>query len=431
MTRRGAVPVREWLAGLELFGIKLGLENIRLIAGALGHPERSCAVVHVAGTNGKGSVAAMVAHALSAAGHRTGRYTSPHLIDLEERVAIDGTPIAPGALDAALTRVHEAVERLRRTGDLAVEPTYFEVTTAAAFEAFRAAQITIGVVEVGLGGRLDATNIVVPAITAITSVDRDHEAQLGTTLAAIAREKAGIIKQGVPVAVAQMPAEAKAEIESMAAARGAQVIRPAEVVGVAMRSGRTEATLATPRRQYGPLLLGLRGRHQVGNAALAVAVLEALDAGGTTVPAAAIETALEQVSWSARLDLIEHRAGRVLVDGAHNPAAAAALAAYLAEIAPEGLPIVFGAMGDKALAGMLGALAPCARPLVLTRAPGARAADPERLRSVAHHVAPALETLVAGDPAGALQVAWSRAPLIAVCGSLYLAGAVLSLLRGR
>lgn len=431
MTRRGAVPVREWLDGLELLGVRLGLESMRLIAGALDHPEHSCAIVHVAGTNGKGSVAAMLAHALTAAGHRTGRYTSPHLIDLEERVAIDGRPIAPPALDAALGRVYEAVGQLRQSGALAAEPTYFEVTTAAAFEVFRNAHVTIGVVEVGLGGRLDATNIVAPVMTAITPVDRDHEAQLGTTLAAIAHEKAGIIKAGVPVAVAAMPPEAQAVIEAVAAACGAPVVAPAAVVDVAMRSGRTQVTLATPRRRYGPLQLGLRGRHQVGNAALAVAVLEALDAAGTPVSASAIVTALEQVAWPARLDLIEHQSGRVLVDGAHNPAGARALAAYLDEVVPGGLPIVFGAMSDKAIAPMVAALASCARPLVLTRAPGARAADPGHSRAIARDVAPEVETLVAGEPADALRVAWERAPLIVVCGSLYLAGAVLSLLRSR
>ncbi len=209
---------RDWLAHLEFFGIKLGLDTITAILDQLGQPHRTYPVIHIAGTNGKGSVASMVSHALTAAGHRTGRYTSPHLVTLEERFAIDGASVPADHFDAALGRVRAAVERLAERGGLSVEPTFFEVTTAVAFEIFRDLTVDVAVVEVGLGGRLDATNVVAPEITAITTVDRDHEAQLGTSIAAIAREKAGIIKAGVPVVVGAMNDEASEVIASMASA---------------------------------------------------------------------------------------------------------------------------------------------------------------------------------------------------------------------
>src|SRR5256885_1854295 len=188
-----------YLFSLEQFGIKFGLENIATIVAALGHPERAFRSVHVAGTNGKGSVTAMVDAALRAAGHRSARYTSPHLVDLCERFVIDGRPVSTGALAAAVSDVRDVIDRLHASGALDVHPTFFEVTTAVAFELFRRAEVTIAVLEVGLGGRLDATNVVSPIVTAITSIAFDHQKYLGTSLREIAIEKAGIIKPGVAV----------------------------------------------------------------------------------------------------------------------------------------------------------------------------------------------------------------------------------------
>ena len=223
---------RAWLAHLEQFGIKLGLDTIAAIAGALGHPERACPVLHVAGTNGKGSVSAMVAHALTSSGLVTARYTSPHLVRLEERFAVDGRPVPGASLDTALDQVRNAVGQLQSAGTLTVEPTFFEATTAAGFVLFREAGADIAVVEVGLGGRHDATNIVAPLVTAITSVDFDHEAQLGTTLSSIASEKAGTIKPGVPVVVGPLPEQARAVVETVARERAAPVVDAFDGVGV-------------------------------------------------------------------------------------------------------------------------------------------------------------------------------------------------------
>ena len=267
---------RAWLAHLEQFGIKLGLDTITAIVEALGHPERACPVLHVAGTNGKGSVSAMASHALTSSGLVTARYTSPHLVRLEERFAVDGRSVSAASLDAALDQVRTAVGQLRSAGTLKVEPTYFEATTAAAFVLFRAAQAEVAVIEVGLGGRFDATNIVAPLVTAITSVDFDHQAQLGTTLAAIAGEKAGTIKPGVPVVIGPLAKEARAVVEAAAREQAAPLVDAFAGVGVAARldRGLYEVTITTPARRYGPLRLALAGRHQVDNAVVAVRLLE-------------------------------------------------------------------------------------------------------------------------------------------------------------
>jgi dihydrofolate synthase/folylpolyglutamate synthase len=428
---------RDWLTRLELFGIKLGLDTITAILDDLGRPYQAYPVIHIAGTNGKGSVAAMVSHALAAAGHRTGRYTSPHLVSLEERFAVDGTSVSPDRFDAALARVRDAVTRLTKRGELTVEPTFFEVTTAVAFEIFRNMKVEIAVVEVGLGGRLDATNVVTPVVTAITSIDVDHEAQLGTSIAAIAREKAGIIKPGVPVVVGDLNDEAATVIAAVASTERAPVVSSASadvrICGAA--HGQYELTVRTdrdaqaPLPRYGPVLLGLRGRHQVGNAVVATLILDRLRGGPVSVDREAVEAGLRDARWPGRLDLVAIDGRTVLVDGAHNPAGAKALASYLSEVHPERLPIVFGVMADKHAREMLAELAPVARPLILTRAPGKRGADPSTLAPMVGGASAAI--IVEPDIERALAAAWSANEAIAVAGSLYLAGEVYRLLDVR
>ena len=420
---------RAWLTSLEHFGIKLGLSSIRAICQTLGHPERQFRSVHIAGTNGKGSVAAMADAGLRAAGHRVGRYTSPHLVRLEERITIGGEPVSPGALDAALEDIRGTVTTLRRDGALDVHPTFFEVTTAAAFLLFARARIELGVIEVGLGGRFDATNVLGPAVAAITSIALDHEQHLGPTLEAIAFEKAGIIKHGVPVVIGELPDEARRVVERACAERGA----PLHDVGAECSAahtrnrGLTTVCLQTVSRRYPPIVLALRGDHQVQNASVAVRLLEIRDETGIHVPGEAVATGLATARWPGRLDLVDGGNGHeVLIDGAHTPAGAAALASYLRSEWPTGLPLVFGAMRDKDLEGVLRALAPVVRPLILTTAPGVRAADAEDLARVARSLG-IQDLLVCRDIRGALDAGWDRAPLIAAAGSLYLAGHVLAL----
>jgi dihydrofolate synthase/folylpolyglutamate synthase len=402
----------DWLFGLEQFGIKLGLDNITRLLDALGHPERAFKSVHVAGTNGKGSVTAMVDAALRAAGHRSARYTSPHLIDLSERFVIDGTRIDGAALSSAVGDLRDVVDRLRRDGALDVQPTFFEVTTAVAFELFRRAGVEVAVCEVGLGGRLDATNVLQPEVTAITSIGLDHQQYLGTTLREIALEKAGIIKPGVPVVVGRMDPAARAAIVECATARGA------EVAGV---------DIALTARDYGEIRLALRGDHQIDNAAVAVRVLELAGARGLSVPEAAIRQGLQEVVWPARLDLRHLPDGReALLDAAHNPDGATALAAFLTSKFTMKSPLVFGAMRDKDAANMLRALAPAVSNVIFTRASNARSADPEELAAMARRIAPDLAIAVHPVLRDALAAAWQRAPRIVVAGSIFLLGDVMS-----
>ncbi len=305
-----------YLHSLEQFGIKFGLDNISAIVARLEHPERAFRSVHVAGTNGKGSVTAMVDSALRAAGHRSARYTSPHLVNLAERFTIDGRPVSSPDLEAAVADVRDAIEALVREGTLDVQPTFFEATTAIAFELFRRAGVDVAVLEVGLGGRLDATNVVSPTVTAITSIAFDHQQYLGTTLREIAREKAGIIKPGVPVVVGALPADADAVIEQIARERGADLIRalPDDVAGLALDWR---------------VLINARTRPWPGGSSRRSML------GGLRVPPSAIAEGLAQPAWPGRLDLRRLADGReVLMDAAHNPAGAAALASYIFEWMP-------------------------------------------------------------------------------------------------
>ena len=419
---------RQWLVHLEQFGIKLGLASISAIVEELGRPDRRYHTVHVGGTNGKGSVSAVVAQALSAAGYRTGLYTSPHLIHLEERFRIDGRPVDAPGLDRALFEVREAIERLQARGLLDAQPTYFEATTAAALLLFADRRVDVAVVEVGLGGRFDATNVVSPLATAITSIDFDHEAQLGSTLAAIAGEKAGIIKPGVPVVVGALPAEARSVVEQVARGQSVRLIDSAAVLPLGPgEDGHEVVRVALALGTLGPLRLSLAGAHQMANAGVAARLLEVLGEAGLHLDAAHIASALTTTRWPARLETVVTPRGRAIVDGAHNPAAARALASYLQRRHPMGLPVVFGAMRDKALAEMVAALVPVARPLVCTRAPGARGATADELAAIARGSDGSTVT-ICDELDAALASAWEHGGEIAVAGSLYLAGAVLDLL---
>jgi dihydrofolate synthase/folylpolyglutamate synthase len=395
-----------YLFGLEQFGIKFGLENISAIVARLGHPDRAFRSIHIAGTNGKGSVAAMVDAALRAAGHRSARYTSPHLVDLTERFAIDGQPIARDPLADVIADIRTAIEQLRREGVLAVQPTFFEVTTAAAFELFRRARVDVAVLEVGLGGRLDATNIVSPIATAITSIDFDHQKFLGNTLREIALEKAGIIKPAVPVVVGELDPEASAAIEEVARRHRSPLIR----------SNRTDVA---------DLTVALRGAHQRINAAVALRLLEAADAQGLAVPRQAMAAGLADPQWPGRLDLRRLSGNReMLLDAAHNPAGAVALASYL-KAGCEPPPLVFAAMRDKDTGAMLRALLPVVSRVIFTRASNPRCADPFVLAEQARAIAPALPVSAEPSVPDALAAAWRAAPMIVVAGSIFLLGDVI------
>ena len=412
---------REYLFSLEQFGIKLGLEQIRALVTDLGRPDRSYRSIVVAGTNGKGSVVAMVERGLRAADYHTGRYTSPHLSRIEERIAVDGQPIDAVEFDTIADRVCDAA------GRLPVPPSFFEATTAAALEAFRRARVDVGVCEVGLGGRLDATNVLSPVGVAITSIDFDHEQYLGGTIEAIAREKAGVIKRGVLCVLADNPQAVSDVVVAACRAAGADFVSApvATSVQAEMTDGRTRLHLRTASHDYGPVLLGLRGRHQIGNAVTAVRLMEELTARHIfNISADAIRTGLTDVEWPARLEVRSWRGHEVLIDGAHNPAGARALAAYVHEAYGRRLPMVIGIMRDKKIEGVVEALASSASSFICTTPQSSRAASTAELASVIRHVAPDLEVIEAMPPMAALAEALSRGEPAVVAGSLYLAGEI-------
>ena len=418
-----------WLFGLEQFGIKLGLENISVLLDALGHPERAFRSVHVAGTNGKGSVTAIVDEALRAAGHRSARYTSPHLVDLSERFVVAGRPIDRESLTAAVEDVQRLVDRLRREGALDVQPTFFETTTAIAFELFRRAGVEIAVCEVGLGGRLDATNALLPLACAITSIGFDHQQYLGHTLRDIALEKAGILKPGVPAIVGRMSAEAFAGISGRARALGAPLLDAWEGVDVVRLDSSNHSTrirLRTLERDYGECTVGLAGDHQIDNAVIAVRLIETLRHRVPVTPDA-IRRGLTHVTWPGRLDLRRLPDGReALLDAAHNADGAAALAAFLTSKSSVKQPLVFAAMRDKDRAAMIRALMPAVARLIVTRASNPRSADPAELAAEARRIAP-VDVPVEVQPvlSAALASGWRESPRITVAGSIFLLGDVM------
>lgn len=392
--------------GNEVLTAKLGLERIETLLAHLGNPERSYRVVHVAGTNGKGSTCAMIDAGLRASGVRTGLYTSPHLIEPTERMQVDGMPMSDEMFSRAFNVVHEAAGEL----DLDCHPTYFETVTAMAFWLFREMRVETAVIEVGLGGRLDATNVVRPQLTLITPVDLDHQAWLGDTIELIAAEKAGILKPGVPVIVANQSPVAQAVIEARAAAVGAPFTRSSSFEV-------RDLVLNDRGSSFSGLVCPLAGEHQVENAVMAALALRQLG-----VPSEGIADA----RWPGRLEHVSPRPD-IILDGAHNPAGARTLAAYLARFYRDRpVSIVFGAMRDKAVDDVLIELALVAREFIFTAPSNDRATSPGDLAATAARLG-ILRTSCFDTPASVLAEINRRAEAVdtsnhvyVFCGSLYL-----------
>jgi dihydrofolate synthase/folylpolyglutamate synthase len=410
-----------YLARRVRFGIKFGLGTMRALVAEMGHPERAYPTLLVAGTNGKGSVAAYCDAILRASGFRTGRYTSPHLVRVNERIAVDGHAIADRDFAFAVRAVRDAAERLVRRGVLETHPTFFEVLTAAAFAHFRRRAVDVAVLEVGLGGRLDATNVVDPVASAIVSIDFDHEVYLGRTLAAIAGEKAGVMRAGRPTVVGPLPGEARRAVLAQARVSGARVVE-------AGRGARFAGPfdLRTPSARYAGLR-PLPGAHQRDNLLVAIRLLEEAKREGLSVDLRKVPAAVARTRWPGRLERVAGDPPLVL-DGAHNPAGARALAAHLAQGPP--FVLVFAAMADKDVRGLARELFPLATEIVLTRPRVSRAATPDelarrsgRLGARAHR-----EPSVARALRLARRLARARGAVVVVAGSLYLVGAVKALL---
>jgi dihydrofolate synthase/folylpolyglutamate synthase len=407
-------------------GIKFGLETMRALVEVLGQPQRAFTALTVAGTNGKGSVAAYADAVLRAGGVAAGRYTSPHLVRVHERITAHGREIDAAGLDAAVGAVRRAAERLVAAGTLRDHPTYFEALTAAAFEHFRRQRVPVAVLEVGLGGRLDATNVCDPAASAIVSLDFDHQAYLGASLAAIAGEKAGVLRPGRATVLGPMAPEARAAIAAQAAAVGARLVDAEEGGHVEDAPGGVDV------RTPGGLYRGLRplpGEHQRANLLVALRLLEEARAAGVPVDLDAVPRGVGATHWPGRLQRVDGDPP-VLLDGAHNAAGARALARHLRGRGP--LVLLFGAMADKDVEEMAGALFPLARSVVLTRVDMERAASPDELAARAgdHARGAVRESDIARAFSLARALARPDATLV-VAGSLYLVGAVVALLEAE
>ena len=424
----------ERLFALEAFGIKLGLENIRRLCDALDHPERTFLSFHIAGTNGKGSVTAMVHAALVAAGVRAARYTSPHLVHLNERFVVGNTPVDDETLRQVAEDVLDCADRLQRDGVLPAPPTFFEATTAIAFEIFRRKRVEVAVIEVGLGGRFDATNVLVTPVGAITSIALDHQQHLGHSLAEIASEKAGIIKPSMTIVCGSLATVALDVMKRVAAERGATLVEPARDAQIhyEMEQGRARLTIETEKHRYGPMLLALRGEHQVGNAAVAVGVLETASAHGVDVPVTAVVQGLETVHWPARLELFQLSDGtRVLLDAAHNPEGARALGSYLAAWHPERPVLVIGVMQDKDAEAIVGELLPVTSAVITTAADTPRAMPANELASRVKVLDAQRQIAAYDDVREALDEAFAQSRTVCVAGSIFLAGAARECLEQR
>jgi dihydrofolate synthase/folylpolyglutamate synthase len=452
---------------------KFELAHMRALLAALGNPERRFASVLIAGTNGKGSTAATLESILRAAGHRTGLYTSPHLIRVNERIRVSGEEVSDTDFAAVYARVEAAAQKLVAAGELPWHPSFFEMLTAMAFEHFASAGVELAVLEVGMGGRLDATNVVEPRISVITDVALDHQRFLGETITEIAREKVGIIRPGGVVVTLPQHPEANDVIGNTILERGARAVSAVEYVppvspGFVLHSERSEEALPPVRPSEGhdfsraekgaidrgalapegktrnryPLeVMGeqiavdspLPGRHQLRNTALAIAAAVELNALGVKVTAHDIERGIRATRWPGRLQIIPatKTTPEYLLDAAHNPAGAWALRAALSE-RYEGrrLTLVFGIMRDKAIAEMAEILFPLAEHVIATQPANPRSASPEEIRAAASRagVEVLCEPAVAAALARARSLAAERG-IVVICGSIYLIGEALELLQ--
>jgi dihydrofolate synthase/folylpolyglutamate synthase len=407
--------------GHELKTVKWGLERIRALMAALDDPHRKGRFIHVAGTNGKGSTCAMMASALQVSGFRVGLYTSPHLVDPRERIQIDGQMIGEQAWADAFEAVHLAAERLLAREIIDAHPSFFETVTAMAFVAFAQAKVDVVVLETGLGGRLDGTNIVLPELTVITPIDFDHEAFLGSSLESIAAEKAGILKAGCPAVFAEQRPEACSVLER----RALELEIPLtlsnhwRVEDLWMKKFGNRFLLSADKEI--PVVCNLAGKHQVENARTAAA---ALDVFGISV--AAISRGIELAKWPGRLERVAENP-EIILDGAHNPAGARALADYIRQyFTRQNTPIrlIYGAMRDKAVDEVIGALFPLAQEIILTTPDQPRALNAESLLEVSDHP----NMRVAATTADALRMAVQNPMTTFVTGSLFLVGEARAIL---
>jgi dihydrofolate synthase/folylpolyglutamate synthase len=411
----------------ELAKADFSLDRMFALMELLGNPQGRYPIIHVAGTKGKGSVSALAASALSAAGLRTGLYTSPHLLDFCERMQVDGGPIPHLELAALVDEIKPAVARVEKL-------TTFEITTALGFLYFARREVDAAVIEVGLGGRLDATNVVTPKVSVITSLSYDHMAVLGDTLAKIAGEKAGIIKPGVPLVSAPQKDEALEVLQRVAKDRGAPVTLVGKDIGFKPIShsldGQSLELIDNIRRSTLELQLPLLGAHQVENAAIAYA---ALRSSALHVPEPAIVKGFASVRWPARFEVAQ-REPPVIFDSAHNQDSFARLCQALDDYFP-GRPVclIFGASEDKNIPGMFAEIAPRIKILLVTRSAHPRALEPEKIQELARQAGIVNEAVVPVEAAlaRALEMAEKDGSIVLSAGSMFVTAEVMSAWKRR
>ena len=421
---------RSYLERVEVYGVKFGLENIRTVLEDLGDPQDSFPSIHVAGTNGKGSVCAMLTEILSRHGLRVGLYTSPHLVSPEERVRLGRRPMSSSDFCRLLGRVKASCDRLVRSRRLKAPLTYFEHLTALAFLYFREKEVDVAILEVGMGGRFDATNVIKPLVSVITSIGLDHQKFLGTTLSRIAAEKAGIIKPGIPVVSGLDDGPAERVIRSTARRSGSPLIEA--------RAGKDRLRAVKERTGYRfiyrwegrtvrfrPRLPGL---HQGRNAATTFAAASVLNTIWRKLDRAKVLEGIEGAEWPGRLEVFS-RNPLVVLDGAHNEEGARALAAYARDFLPRPVILVFAVMRDKDFGPIIRLLFPLARKVILTTIPFHRAAVPEEILAGSsrfrHKVR--LESDFRRALTQARVLAKSSRGSVLVAGSLFLVGEVKKL----
>ncbi len=392
-------------------GAKWELEQMEALLSALGNPERGGRFIHVAGTNGKGSTCAIIASVLTEAGYQTGLYTSPHLIKPTERIQINGQHVTDAEFAAAFDTVHAAAEDLLRTNRIEAHPSYFETVTAMAFLLFRK-RCQISVIEVGLGGRLDATNVIDPELCVITPVSFDHESFLGNSLPSIAWEKAGILKPKIPLILSRQTPSAEAVIRQRASELAVPII---SATGLEPSNMEWTPEGCSFEVKGVPYRCPLPGKHQLDNATTAIAACVHLK-----IETRYIQTGLQKTRWPGRLEYVSRRPDFVL-DGAHNPAGAAALAGYIRDFcAKRPVWIVYGAMRDKAIEEVTAQLFPLADRLILTAPALPRALRPEAIAEITPH--PATRVTQSVKEAIAVVRAAPQDAIVFFTGSLFVVG---------
>jgi dihydrofolate synthase/folylpolyglutamate synthase len=418
------VDIDSVLQPLQHFGVNLGLSRIFKLLANLGNPHERISVIHVAGTNGKGSVCAYLSSVLTAAGYRTGRYISPHLVDWTERICINEQPISSEELNQLLQKVQAAVSPDDEY------PTQFEIITAAAWLYFAQQQVDVAVVEVGLGGRLDATNVCSqPLVTIITSISREHWQQLGPTVAHIAREKAGIFKPGCPAVVGPLPTEAEKVVRSRAEELQCPIFTPQPALPIS--SGWAEYySLQNPLNSI-KYPLPLQGQIQLTNSALALAALEILQQQGWQISESAIINGMAKTKWPGRMQWLTWNNHKLLIDGAHNPAAAQVLRNYVDSLNHQNATWIMGMLSTKEHNEIFKAMLRTGDKLYLVPVPDPNSANPHKLAKLANNICPELSICQTyPDLSSALESAFATPDnLVVLCGSLYLIGHFLGTLN--